>query len=46
LARASLDGTDVPLVAGQWARLQPPHHPDPKRHQQYRALRSGLGKSN
>jgi xylulokinase len=46
LARASLDGTEVRTVARQWAHLQPPHHPDPNRHQRYRVLRSGLGKSN
>ena len=34
IAEASLRGEDVPQVAGEWVRLKPPHHPDPKRRRQ------------
>ena len=40
LARALLDGTSVRAVARRWVCLRPPHHPNPKRHQQYHVLRS------
>jgi len=39
LAHAALSGAEVQAVARQWARLKPPHHPNPQRHRQYRVLR-------
>jgi xylulokinase len=38
LAEAALSGGDLRQIAERWVQMKPPHRPDAKRHEQYRAI--------